>query len=159
MDVSELISPERISCDAQDPSKKRVLEHLSNLLATSTPNLTPTEIFSSLIDRERLGSTALGHGVALPHGRLHGREQAVGAFIKLKEGINYDAMDKQPVDLFYALLVPDHFTDEHLKIISKLAEMFNNDDFRDQIRQCHSDEQLYSEIVNACKNYFDTSKT
>jgi PTS system nitrogen regulatory IIA component len=159
MDVSDLISPERISCDAQDHSKKRVLEHLSNLLATSTPNLTPTEIFSSLIERERLGSTALGHGVALPHGRLHGREQAVGAFIKLKEGINYDAMDNEPVDLFYALLVPDHFTDEHLRIISKLAEMFNNIDFRNQIRKCNSNEQLYSEIVEASSKLFDTTKT
>ncbi len=143
MEPCDLIKPERIACDALVPSKKRVLEQLSRLLASSTPNLTEEEIFASLTDRERLGSTALGHGVALPHGRLHGREQAVGAFIKLKQGIDYDTGDHEPVDLLYALLVPDHFTDEHLKIISRLAELFDDSQFRFRLRQCTNATEIY----------------
>ncbi len=146
MDICELIDSERISCNAHEKSKKRALEHASILLASSTPNLTPEEIFDSLIERERLGSTGIGHGVALPHGRLHGREQAVAAFIKLEQAVDYDSIDNEPVDLLYALLVPDHFTDEHLKIISQLAALFNDADFRQQLRSCDSSDQIYQQF-------------
>jgi len=143
MDISELISPERISCCAHEKSKKRSLERASDLLASSTPNLTPEEIFNSLIERERLGSTGVGHGVALPHGRLHGREQAIAAFIKLETAVEYDSIDNEPVDLIYALLVPDHFTNEHLEIISQLANWFSDAEFRKQLRECETSEQIY----------------
>jgi len=83
-------------------------------------------IFDSLIGRERLGSTGLGHGVALPHGRFNQSQRAVGAFVKLKKGVDFDAIDRQPVDLVFGLLVPDHYTDEHLKILAYLAEMFSD---------------------------------
>ncbi|VAW72137.1 PTS IIA-like nitrogen-regulatory protein PtsN [hydrothermal vent metagenome] len=148
MDICELIDSNRISCNAHEKSKKRALEHVSKLLASSTPNLTSEEIFSSLIERERLGSTGVGHGVALPHGRLHGREQAVAAFIKLEQAVDYDSIDNEPVDLLYALLVPDHFTDEHLKIISQLASLFNDADFRQQLRCCENPEQIYQHFSN-----------
>ena len=146
MDICELIDSERISCNAHEKSKKRALEHASQLLASSTPNLTPEEIFNSLIERERLGSTGVGHGVALPHGRLHGREQAVAAFIKLENAVEYDSIDNEPVDLLYALLVPDHFTDEHLKIISQLANLFSDAEFRNQLRRCENVEQIYEQL-------------
>ncbi len=149
MDISELIIKDRTLCNASAQSKKRALEQLSELLATSSPNLTPEEISTSLIDRERLGSTALGHGVALPHGRLHGREHAIGAFMKLQKGIDFDSVDKQPVDLLYALLVPEHFTDTHLNIISELAEVFSNNQFREELRECNSNEELYEILTNA----------
>ncbi len=149
MDISSLIKPDRIACDAAVTSKKKALEQLSKLIAASSPNLTPEEIFDSLLDRERLGSTGLGHGVALPHGRLHGREHAIGAFIKLKQGIEYDAIDNEPVDLLYALLVPEHFTEDHLKIISELAEIFNDDKFRLQLRKCDDPNQIYQQFTSA----------
>lgn len=146
MNICELIDLERISCNAHEKSKKRALEHASQLLASSTPNLTPEEIFNSLIERERLGSTGVGHGVALPHGRLHGREQAVAAFIKLENAVEYDSIDNEPVDLLYALLVPDHFTDEHLKIISQLASLFSDAEFRNRLRRCENAEQIYEQL-------------
>ncbi len=149
MNIRDLIQPDRISCDSQATSKKVALQQLSNLLAASTPNLTPEEIFDSLFDREKLGSTALGHGVALPHGRLHGREQAIGAFLKLENGIEYGAIDNKPVDLLYALLVPDHYTDDHLEIISELAERFESDDFRDRLRDCCDEGQIYQQLTHA----------
>jgi len=147
MYISELLIQDRIACNGSVQSKKRALEHLSDLLATDNPNLTSEEIFLSLINRERLGSTSLGHGVALPHGRIHGREHAIGAFIKLNSGIDFDAIDNQPVDLLYALLVPEHYTYEHLKIISELAEAFKDADFRDALRKCDTNEQLHEVMM------------
>ena len=140
MQIIDLLNPERIACDSSANSKKRVLEQLSALMADSAPELTEEEIFASLIGREKLGSTGLGHGVAIPHGRLKGRNQALAAFIKLEHGIDFDALDNQPVDLLFALLVPDHFTNEHLEILAQLAQMFDSEELCQELRasrDCH----------------------
>ena len=144
MNVTDLIAPERVVCDAPVGSKKRVLELLSTLIADSDQTLDARAIFDSLIGRERLGSTGLGRGVALPHGRLAQSDVAVGAFIKLENGVDFDAIDQQPVNLIFALLVPEHFTDEHLKILAYLAEMFSDHDFCDALSAADNDAQLYS---------------
>lgn len=135
MKIIELLDPERIACDLKANSKKRVLEHLSLLLAESAPELTEEEVFETLIGRERLGSTGLGHGVAIPHGRLKGRDRAIAAFVKLDQGVDFDALDNQPVDLLFALLVPDHFTSEHLEILAQLAQMFDSEELCRELRQ------------------------
>lgn len=146
MDITNLITPERIVCDSEVASKKRVIEVLSELLATGQPDLVARPIFDSLIGRERLGSTGLGHGVALPHGRFNQSQLAIGAFIKLKKGVDFDAIDRQPVDLVFGLLVPDHYTDEHLKIIGYLAEMFSDRMFCQQLRESDSDQILFERL-------------
>ena len=143
MDITDLITSDRIVCDSEVASKKRVIEIMSELLATGQPDLAVRPIFDSLIGRERLGSTGLGHGVALPHGRFEHSQQAIGAFVKLKKGVDFDAIDRQPVDLVFGLLVPDHYTDEHLKILSYLAEMFSDRFFCQQLRDADSDQALY----------------
>ena len=143
MDISELISPERVICDAPVASKKRVLELLGELIAGARDGLDARAIFDSLLGRERLGSTGLGHGVALPHGRLAQSTEALGAFVKLEDGIDFDAIDRAPVHLVFALLVPEHFTDEHLKILAFLAEMFSDHEFCDRLRQASDDAELY----------------
>lgn len=147
MDITELISPDRILCDIESASKKRVIENLSELLSTGEADLAPRPIFDSLIGRERLGSTGLGHGVALPHGRFNQSQRAVGAFIKLKKGVDFDAIDRQPVDLIFGLLVPDHYTDEHLKILAYLAEMFSDRAFSQQLRESDSNDALFGLLV------------
>ena len=143
MDITDLVTGERIVCDCEMASKKRVIEVLSELLAKGQADLTARPIFDSLIGRERLGSTGLGHGVALPHGRFHQSQLAVGAFVKLKKGVDFDAIDRQPVDLVFGLLVPDHYTDEHLKILAYLAEMFSDRAFCQQLRETDSDQMLF----------------
>jgi PTS system nitrogen regulatory IIA component len=143
MDIKDLINDERILCDSEVASKKRIIEVLSELLAKGQADLTARPIFDSLIGRERLGSTGLGHGVALPHGRFHLSQQAVGAFVKLKKGVDFDAIDRQPVDLVFGLLVPDHYTDEHLKILACLAEMFSDQGFCRRLREADSDRALF----------------
>jgi PTS system nitrogen regulatory IIA component len=143
MDITDLITGERIVCDCEVASKKRAIEVLSELLAKGQADLTARPIFDSLIGRERLGSTGLGHGVALPHGRFNQSQHAVGAFVKLKKGVDFDAIDRQPVDLVFGLLVPDHYTDEHLKILAYLAEMFSDRAFCQQLRETDSDQMLF----------------
>ncbi len=146
MIIADLITPERIVCDSEVTSKKRVIEVLSERLATGQADLTARPIFDSLINRERLGSTGLGHGVALPHGRFSQSQQAIGAFIKLRKGVDFDAIDRQPVDLVFGLLVPDHYTDEHLKILAYLAEMFSDRAFCQQLRDADADQPLYERL-------------
>lgn len=132
--ISKLVHPARIACRESCTSKKRSLEVLSRLLAEATPDLTEGEIFDSLIGRERLGSTGLGKGVALPHGRIQGITQPLGALLTLIDGIDYDAIDHQPVDLLFALLVPAESTDEHLQILAQLAERFSQEGFCERLR-------------------------
>jgi nitrogen PTS system EIIA component len=132
--ISKLVHPARIACRENCTSKKRSLEVLSKLLADATPDLTEGEIFDSLIGRERLGSTGLGKGVALPHGRIQGISQPLGALLTLTDGIEFDAIDNQPVDLLFALLVPAESTDEHLQILAQLAERFSQPVFCEKLR-------------------------
>lgn len=124
MNIASILRPERITLEISASSKKRALERLSDMLASAVPQITKTAIFDALNSRERLGSTALGQGVAIPHGRMAGIEQAVGAILKLQDGVDYDAPDNRPVDLMFALLVPEDCTDEHLELLSELATMF-----------------------------------
>jgi PTS system nitrogen regulatory IIA component len=146
MIITDLITRERIVCDSEVTSKKRVIEIISERLATGQTDLSARPIFDSLIGRERLGSTGLGHGVALPHGRFSQSQQAIGAFVKLRKGVDFDAIDRQPVDLVFGLLVPDHYTDEHLKILAYLAEMFSDRAFCQQLRDTDSDQALYERL-------------
>ena len=132
--LSQILSVDRVLCDVNCTSKKGALEKLAGLIASGSSELTQSEVFDSLFSRERLGSTGLGNGIALPHGRLKNGKQTLAAFISLQSGIEYDAIDHKPVDLLFALLVPEESTDEHLEILSMLAELFSDKDFLNQIR-------------------------
>lgn len=147
MNILDLLIPECVVCDEIITSKKRVLERLGELIASHHSELAADAIFDALIGRERLGSTGLGHGVALPHGRLKQGSRAIGAFIKLRQGIDFDAIDQQHVDLVFALLVPEHFTDEHLRILAHLAEMFSDEAFCRQLRGVDSDQALFERLT------------
>jgi PTS system nitrogen regulatory IIA component len=142
MHITNLLTVDRIACQQDLTSKKRVLEALAGLLTASTPNLTEVDIFDSLLSRERLGSTGLGTGVAIPHGRMAGIDAPVGAVITLKNGVDYDAIDRQPVDLLFALMVPEASTDEHLQILATLARMFSDRKLCESLRECQDAGQL-----------------
>jgi len=146
MDITKLLAPERVLCLQDISSKKRVLEKLSELLCQGASDFDTADVFNRLIERERLGSTGLGHGVALPHGRMGKNEITIGAFIKLDEGVDFDSPDHQAADLLFALLVPEHHTSEHLQILASLAGMFSDTEFCNRLRQCETDEELYNTI-------------
>ena len=147
MQISELLNSERIAAQQDSSSKKRSLEILSELLGSALSDFTEGEIFDSLIGRERLGSTGLGAGVALPHGRVNGLREPIGALAVLRQGIDFDAIDSKPVDLLFALLVPEESTDEHLQILARLAAMFSDQDFCMRLRDCRDSDQCF-ELVN-----------
>jgi PTS system nitrogen regulatory IIA component len=148
MEINALITPDRVACQEELSSKKRVLERLGELLATSTPSLTDGEIFDSLINRERLGSTGLGKGVAIPHGRVEGLSEPLGALVQLRAGVDFDAIDGQPVDLLFGLLVPHESTEEHLQILASLAKMFSDSELCEQLRQSRDPDRLYRLLSN-----------
>ena len=143
MQISELISAERIRCNVKVSSKKSVLEELAKLIANTDPSLTYTEIFSCLVGREKLGSTGIGEGVAIPHCRYSDCKVTTGAFLQLKEPVDFDAIDQQPVDLVFALLVPENSTDEHLQVLSNLAELFSDNSLLERLRVESDPEEIY----------------
>ncbi len=143
MQVTELLDIERISCNENGGSKKRVLEQLSQLITAGQNGLSQDEVFDSLISRERLGSTGLGHGVAIPHARLKDSDKTLAAVIKLRQGVDYDSPDQKPVDLLFALLVPENSTEEHLQLLAQLAEMFSNTEFVGKLRNANNVDELY----------------
>lgn len=144
MQVSEILSPDRTRCDVDSHSKKAALETLSAMISGADPDLSRSEVFDSLLARERLGSTGLGQGVALPHGRLKSTNHTLGAFIRLQSGIDFDAIDHEPVDLLFALTVPEDSTEEHLQILSRLAELFSQPNFLDRLRSEGSSSGIFS---------------
>ncbi|UCE90341.1 MAG: PTS IIA-like nitrogen regulatory protein PtsN [Pseudomonadota bacterium] len=148
MQIVDLITPERIACGVEAGSKKRALEMLSELIARDQETVNTTDVFDSLLARERLGGTGVGHGVALPHGRLRSSDLTIGAFVQLRQGIDFGAADNEPVDLLFALLVPEQSTDEHLQALALLAAMFSNDGFRDKLRGADTPEDLYNLLKN-----------
>lgn len=147
MRISDILVPARVVCDVDAKSMKGLLKTLAQLLTVNLSQVTRREVLDSLINRERLGSTGLGQGVAIPHARTHSSQETIGAFAKLKTGIDFNAADKHPVDLFFALLVPQHSADEHLQILASLAEMFSEQSFLDRIRTENSQERLYQLLI------------
>lgn len=143
MKLSEIINVNRIKCDINVQSKKRALEELSSLVTQDETQLNSSDVFDSLISRERLGSTGVGYGIAIPHGRIKNCKKITGAFIQLDEGVDFDAIDNQPVDMLFALVVPEESTDEHLQVLALLASMFNNESFREQLRKTNNVEEIH----------------
>ncbi len=126
MQIIDLLTPSRVVVDVRASSKKRLLEAIAELLDEHGRPETERAIFESLVRRERLGSTGLAHGVAIPHGRSAEVDRAVGAFIRLAEPLEFDSLDRQRVDLVFGLVVPEHFTDQHLMFLADLAELFSD---------------------------------
>ncbi len=147
MKLSQLINTDSVVCNADVASKKRALEFLAELLAKESPQADAFDIFQHLTEREKLGSTSLGHGVAIPHARTRSSDRAIGAFIKLEHGIDFDSPDSKPTDLLFALIVPEHYTDEHLEILSSLASCFSDEGLCHNLRASDTSEELYERLT------------
>ncbi len=134
-------------------SKKRVFELLGELLAEGLVEVQATHVSTGLQARERLGTTALGEGVAIPHCRINNISEIRSAVIKLEKPVDFDAPDEQEVSLFYALLAPDEATDEHLKTLASLAEFLSEQENRNQLRNCTSTKQLLDIFAKTSNKY------
>ncbi|MFT4046456.1 MAG: PTS sugar transporter subunit IIA [Solimonas sp.] len=146
MKIAEILSAERVSLEHTFTSKKKALEELSQLLARGVDGVSPGDILGSLTAREKLGSTGLGHGVAIPHGRLAGIDGSIGAFMRLKHPLDYEAHDGHPVDLIFGLLVPQGATEAHLKHLAAIAEMFSDEAFCKKAREAVDNKALFQII-------------
>jgi len=133
--ISKILLPDNILLDTESTSKKRVFER-AGLLFENNQQIARSQVFDSLFAREKLGSTGLGQGVAIPHGRIAKLRDATAAFVKTSHPIPFDAPDGQPVNLIFVLLVPERATDLHLQILGELAQMFSDTQFRNRLLQC-----------------------
>ena len=145
-----LLPPENVLLDLEATSKKRVFERVG-LLFENNQGIARSTVFEALFAREKLGSTGLGHGIAVPHWRIKGLKEAKGAFVRLASPVPFESPDGQPVSLLFVLLVPEHATDQHLQILSELAELFSDRASReslsvatdaDRVRQVFSSERM-----------------
>jgi nitrogen PTS system EIIA component len=149
MRIHDILTPRRIAIHLHVSSKKRLLEEICALLsADATSGVDTTAAFQSLLERERLGTTAIGHGVILPHGRLKGLQTAVGAFAALAEEITWDAVDSKPVRLVFALLVPEHASEEHLQLLAQIAAIFDDIELCQQLSRAASQDEVYRLLVS-----------
>ncbi|MDO6443761.1 MULTISPECIES: PTS IIA-like nitrogen regulatory protein PtsN [unclassified Marinobacter] len=147
--IDNILAPELTLCKVPASSKKRVLEFIAEQIRQQNDSLSESQIFNNLIARERLGSTGIGQGIAIPHCRLEGLEHVIGVLMTLDETVEFDAIDNQPVDLVFALVVPKEATSEHLELLSQLAEKFNERTFCDRLRQSEDASTLYQRMTAA----------
>lgn len=148
MQLIDLLNPESVACNVHAGSKKRALELASEQLAREQDQAGSRQILEGLCAREKLGSTGLGHGVAIPHARLESLEKPAGAFIRLAEPVEFDAADREPVDLLFALVVPEAATEEHLQLLSQIAELFGDESRRTRARGAEGSKEVYDLITH-----------
>ncbi len=140
--IAKLLPPSNVILDLDAGSKKRVFEQ-AGLLFENNQGIARAQVFASLFAREKLGSTGLGQGVAIPHGRIKSLKEAVGALIRTRAPIPFDAPDGMPVNLIFVLLVPERATELHLEILSELAQIFSDRNLRETLLTCQDASQVY----------------
>lgn len=148
MQLIDLINPESVACDIHAASKKKALEVVSERLARKQDQAGSRQILEGLCAREKLGSTGLGHGVAIPHARLESLDRPIGVFVRLADAVDFDAADREPVDLLFALVVPEAATEEHLQLLSQIAELFGDEGRRKRVRNAEDDKALYDLLTH-----------
>jgi len=150
--ISRILAPECVRCDVSATSRKRTLQALGDIFANADSALTAQGVFDLLVARERLGSTSLGDGCALPHARVPGLGRTLAAFLRLGQGVDFDAPDHRPVDLVFGLLVPEESTDEHLETLATIAGVFADDRLRASVRS-EEDPARIREILAGDRNF------
>lgn len=148
MTISALLSPQSIFLDTEITSKKKLLELIANIVADRT-QLSESTIYNNLLNRERLGSTGLGLGFAVPHARLENLDHTMGFLFRLKDSVNFESPDNQPVDLVFTIIIPEQATEEHLIILSSLASIFSRPEVCEAIRSAASKEEIAQIIESA----------
>lgn len=149
MNFDQLISNESVLCNVQARSKKHCLEIISELVIRSAPVLVQDDLFSALIERERLGSTSIGNGVAFPRCRADGLQHGVAAFVKLIGPVDYDASDGEPVDLLFCLVVPQDMPTNHCSELDEVTSLLRDPMITRQLRSCNTSKDLFAALQSA----------
>ena len=140
--LSDFLSPQAVLADMRATNKKQAIEELSALASQET-GLSKDAIFDALLQRERLGSTGVGDGVAIPHGKIHGLQRLFGAVARLEKPVDFEALDSQPVDVLFLLLAPEDAGADHLKALARVARLFRGPATLERIRAAHDADALY----------------
>jgi PTS system nitrogen regulatory IIA component len=143
---SQILALENVALDLDVSSKKRAFEQ-AGLLFENNCGIARSTVSDNLFARERLGSTGLGHGVAVPHGRIKGLKAPMAAFVRLAEPIPFESPDGEPVNLLVFLLIPDHVTQQHLEILSEIAEMFSDEGFRHALVEAPDAQTAHARLI------------
>ncbi|MCL4115646.1 UNVERIFIED_CONTAM: hypothetical protein GTU68_056397 [Idotea baltica] len=150
--LEETLTPERCFVSVPGGSKKRILEKIAQLIVKEKPHFVQNKVFESLVAREKLGSTGLGNGVAIPHCRLNNCDSSFSLLLRLEEAIDFDAIDAMPINLLFVLIVPLSATDEHLALLKQVAGLLDDKDTRESLQQAGDANALY-EIATNSINY------
>jgi PTS system nitrogen regulatory IIA component len=147
MIINDIISLDRTKCSVECQSKKRIFEIISEIAVQQSPELDQVEVLASLIAREKMGSTGIGNGIAIPHGRIKGLEHMIAVIVTSNQTIEFDAIDNMPVDIFFAILVPDEQTDQHLQALSGIARKLSNKDTVKAIRKAENKNEIVAALA------------
>ena len=146
MKLSDILNLESILCHAPVNSKKRLLEQICQLAKKQIIDIEEDELLDSLLDREKVGSTGIGNGIAIPHGRIPNNNKAIAVLITTQQAIEFDAIDSRAVDVFISLFVPKDSCQEHLNTLQNIAKLFSDKKNIKQVRKCTNEEELYKLI-------------
>ncbi len=148
MKLSEILKPQFIIADLKTHDKKGVLEELSKVITEQETSLNKGSLLQVLLERERLGSTGIGDGIALPHGKLKGLDKLLISFGRSIDGLDFDSIDDQPAYLFFLLLAPENSAGLHLKSLAKISRMLKDGNFRQSLMGAKSREEIYQIIID-----------
>lgn len=146
MKLSEILNLNSILCHTSVNSKKRLLDKICQLAVKQVSDIEEDDLLDSLLDREKMGSTGIGNGIAIPHGRIPNNNQAIAVLITTEKAIDFDAIDNRDVDVFISLFVPKDSCQEHLDTLQNIAQLFSDKKILKQVRKCTDEQALYELI-------------
>ncbi len=147
MEISDILTPERVLVSVRATSKKQALQELARY-ASQITDLPEREIFDILLERERLGTTGVGRGIAIPHGKLNELDRLFGIFVKLDQPVDFDAVDDQPVDLLFLLLAPESAGADHLKALARISRLMRDPTLCERIRATTDADELFGLLTS-----------
>jgi PTS system nitrogen regulatory IIA component len=148
MKVTDIFRKEHIVEGLKSKSKREVLAELSGVFLQGDVKYSHEDMINTLLEREKLGSTGIGEGVAIPHGKLVNLEELIVSFGRSKEGVEFDAMDGKPAHIFFLLMAPEDTTGKHLKALAKISKMLKDSTFRKKLLEAKSKDELYMIIAD-----------
>ncbi len=146
MTLQEILTLDCTQCAVSVSSKKRILEKICLLAAEKIGNCSSSDLLESILNREKMGSTGIGNGIAIPHGRLNNTDKSMAVLLTTERAIDFDAIDNKAVDIFICLFVPQNSTQEHLSTLQSIAQLFSDRKTAKQVRKCTSNQQLFNFI-------------
>ncbi|MBA6346958.1 MULTISPECIES: PTS IIA-like nitrogen regulatory protein PtsN [unclassified Colwellia] len=149
MKLQDILTLDCTLCAIKGTSKKKLLEIISTTAAKKFDNIDTHQLFESLMAREKVGSTGIGNGIAIPHGRLTNTSQVIAVLLTSEQAVEFDAIDNRAVDIIIALFVPEENCQQHLDTLQSIAQIFSTKQFAKQVRKCQNSQELFTLIKHA----------